>query len=116
MIQMIVIIICLASVITAIFSILWGWLILAIPSVFLLINLLSLKQKKWKYIPELSESANRMFQKFGHYYTMPFAGSDFSSAASTLIFAGIAITIIGVFKGSLKAFGGELGLVSLIGF
>jgi hypothetical protein len=99
MIQVFVILICIAAVITEFFSVLWGWLILCVPFVFLLLTLFGVKQKKWKYIPELSEMANQMLQKFGHYYIWPFAGRDFSASASTLMFAGIAVAIIGAFKG-----------------
>jgi len=99
MTQVLVILICLAAVITVFFSVLWGWVILAVPSTFLLITLLGVKQKKWQYIPELSETANLMLQKFGHYYAMPFAGRDFSASASILMFAGAAIAIVSAFKG-----------------
>jgi len=70
MTQLIVILICLAAVITEFFSVLWGWVILAIPSTILLLTLFGVKQKKWQYIPELSETANQMLQKFGHFYAM----------------------------------------------
>jgi len=99
MTQMLMIVICLVAIITEFFSVLWGWLILAFPAVFLLITFLGVKQKKWQYIPELSDEANRMLQKFGHYYAMPFAGRDFSASASTLMFTGVAIAIVGLFKG-----------------
>lgn len=62
MIQLLVILVCLVAVIVEYFFILWGWIVLALPIAFLLITLLSLKQKKWPYIPELSEAANQMFQ------------------------------------------------------
>ncbi len=99
MVQMIVILICLAAVIMGFFSVLWSWLILGVPSAFLLVTLFALKQKKWKYVPELSERANQMLQEFGHYYVWPFAGRDFSASASTLALATIAVAIIGAFKG-----------------
>ena len=99
MTQILVILICLAAVIIELFSVLWGWLILGLPSAFLLITLFGLKQKKWQHIPELSDTANQMLQKFGHYYAMPFAGRDFSACASTLMFGGAIIAIIGAFKG-----------------
>src|SRR4030042_2866178 len=99
MTQMFMIVICLVAIITEFFSVLWGWLVLAFPAVFLLITFLGVKQKKWQYIPELSDEANRMLQKFGHYYAMPFAGRDFSASASTLMFTGVAIATIGLFKG-----------------
>ena len=116
MTQMIVILICVAAVITEFFSVLWGWVILAVPSAFLLLTLFGVKQKKWQYFPELSETANQMLQKFGHYYAMPFAGRDFSASASTLMFAGAAIAIIGAFKGFWWGIG--IGVINwvLMGF
>jgi hypothetical protein len=116
MIQMLVVVICLAAVITAFFSVLWGWLILGLPSVFLLITLFAVKQKKWQHIPELSETANQMLQKFGHYYAMPFAGRDFSASASTLMFAGAAVAIIGAFKGFWWGIGIGVANWFLMGF
>jgi hypothetical protein len=116
MIQILVVLICLAAVITAFFSVLWGWLILGVPSVFLLVTLFAVKRKKWQHIPELSDTANQMLQKFGHYYAMPFAGRGFSASASTLMFAGVALAIIGAFKGFWLGIG--IGLVNwlLMGF
>jgi len=99
MLQMLVILISVAAVITEFFSVLWGWLILAVPSALLLIMLFAAKLKQWEYIPELSETANEMLQKFGHYYAMPYAGSDLSASATTLLFAGSVVAIISVFKG-----------------
>jgi hypothetical protein len=105
MTQVLVIPICLAAVITEFFSILWGWLILGVPSAFLLLTLFVVKRKKWQSIPELSETANQMLQKFGHYYAMPFAGRDFSASASTVMFAGAVVAIISAFKGYLWGIG-----------
>lgn len=97
--QLIAIAVCLVAIVTAFFSVLWSWIVLAVRAAILLISLISLKQKRWKHVPELSEPANAMLQKYGHYYTMPFAGRDFSAAASTLMFAGVAVAVIGAFKG-----------------
>ncbi len=105
MVRILVLCISIAAIVTTFFSIFWGWVILAVPSIFLLITLFSLKQKRWKYIPELSEEANRMLQKFGHYYSMPSAGNEFSSSASALMFCGAAIGIICAFKGFWYGFG-----------
>jgi hypothetical protein len=99
MTQIFVILTCVAAVITEFFSVMWGWIILGVPSAFLLVTLIGVKQKRWQRIPELSEAANQMLQKHGHYYAMPFAGRDFSASASTLMFAGAAVAIIGAFKG-----------------
>jgi len=99
MIQFLIILICLAALITEFFSVMWGWVILGVPMVFLLLLFFGLKQKKWRHIPGLSEEANQMLQKFGYYYAMPFTGRDFSASASTIMFAGIVVAIIGIFKG-----------------
>jgi hypothetical protein len=97
--QFIAIVLSLVAIVTAFFSVLWAWVVLAVPIALLLITFMGLKQKRWKHIPELSEPANAMLQKFGHYYTMPFAGRDFSASSSTLMFAGAVIAVIGAFKG-----------------
>jgi len=97
MIQIVTIIFSLISILVSFFSPLWGWIILALPFLFLIITLLILKQKKWSYVPELSPKANEMIGKFGHFYNMPFAGRDFSASVSTLMFAGIILAIIGLF-------------------
>ncbi len=47
----------------------------------------------------LSPDAQTLFQQYPHYYSMPFACSDFGSAAVYLQFTGIALLIIGLFKG-----------------
>jgi hypothetical protein len=99
MIQVIAILLSLAAIVAELFSVLWGWIILALPSAFLITALLGAKRKKLARIPELSELANDMLQKYGHFYTMPFAARDFSSAASTLMFAGAVVAIVGAFKG-----------------
>lgn len=110
MTQSLIALICIAAVITEFFSVIWGWVILGIPSAFLLFTLLGVKQKKWQHIIELSETANQMLQKFGHYYDMPFAGKDFSASASTLMFVGTAVAIIGAFKGFLWGIG--IGIIN----
>lgn len=97
--QLIAIALSLVAIVTAFFSVLWSWVVIAVPIAILLVTLISLKQKRWKHISELSEPANAMLQKYGHYYTMPFAGRDFSAAASTLMFAGVVVAVIGAFKG-----------------
>lgn len=116
MIQILVVLVCVIALIVEFFSVLWGWIILALPAAFIIITLFGVKQKRWQYIPELSETANQMLQKFGHYYANPFAGRDFSASASTIMFAGVAIAIIGVFKGSWWGIG--IGIINwfLMGF
>ena len=108
---LIVILFCLASIVVCFFSRMWGWIILAVPFVYLLSQAFLVKFiYKWKHIPELSTEANRLFQKYGHYYAMPFAGRDFSSASSAVGLTGMIISIIGVFFGF---WWGLIGLISI---
>ncbi len=108
----IVILFCLASIVVCFFSRMWSWIILAVPFAYLLSQAFLAKfTYRWKDIPELSEEANRLFKKYGHYYTMPFAGRDFSRASSAVGITGMIISIIGIF---FHFWGGiVLGLLSL---
>lgn len=99
MFQLLAITLSLGSIGWAFFSPLWAWSPLVTSAALLLFTFFGVKQKKWRYVEELSPSANEMLQKFGHYYSMPFAGRDFSGAASTIQFAAVAVGIIGAFKG-----------------
>jgi hypothetical protein len=108
---LIVILFCLASIAVCFFSRIWSWIILAVPFVYLLGQALLVKfLYRWKEIPELSAEANELFKKYGHYYTMPFAGRDFSSASSAVGLTGMIISIIGVFFGF---WWGLIGLISI---
>jgi hypothetical protein len=98
MAQIFALLIGLTAIVAAFFSPVIAWAILAFPVTMLLITALALKQKRWKRIPELSDSANSLLQKYGHFYSMPFAGRDYSSAVSTVMFAGVIISAIGSFK------------------
>ncbi len=99
MIGILVILLSLIAIVVSFFTILWAWILLALPVAFLLLTLFGLKRKRWQRLPELSPSANARLQKYGHFYAMPFAGKDFSSAASALTLAGAIVAIIGAFKG-----------------
>lgn len=97
MINLIVLLISFIALVASFFSIEVGWIIISIPNLYLLLTLLMLKQKKWDYVSELSENANIMLKKFGHFYAMPFAGRDYSSSASVLMYAGAIISLVGIF-------------------
>ena len=77
----------------------WAWAPLIVVAALLGLVLASVKSQKWQYIPELSPQANELFQRFGHFYTRPFAGRDFSGACSTLQFGAVAVAVVGLFKG-----------------
>jgi hypothetical protein len=93
------ILICIAVLITAFFSLLWGWIILVIPAISLTFILWTAKRRKWKEIPSLSPAANEMLKKFGHFYAMPFASTDFSASASAFQLCSMALGVIGLVKG-----------------
>ena len=52
----------------------------------------------WNQYEQLSSDAKAMFQKYGHFYSMPHAALDFSSAARLLWKVNIVLTAVGLFK------------------
>jgi hypothetical protein len=91
-----------ASAVTcAFFHPLVAWLVIALPELFLIWMSISLTARKWTWnqYEQLSDDAKAMFQKYGHFYSMPHAASDFSAASSLLWKANIALIAVGVFRG-----------------
>ncbi len=113
MVQILTTLFSLVVIAVAFFSPLWGWILIAIPIFLLLVTLWGLKKGKPRYVPELSPEANRMLVKFWYYYNMPMASRDYSSTASTLMFVGAALTIVGLFRQFW--WGIALGLVNWLG-
>lgn len=99
MAQIVSILISLIAVGWSFYSPRWAWTPLVAGALLLSLTWFGNRQKKWRYVEEISPGANEMLQKFGAYYSMPFAGSDFSAATSTLQFASVALGVIGAFKG-----------------
>ena len=93
MIQMAAIVLSIGAFVWSFFSPVWAWTPLVAGVLWLGIVLWALKQQKWKHIEELSPVANELLQRFGHFYTKPFAGRDASAATSTLQFAAVAVSI-----------------------
>jgi hypothetical protein len=87
------------ALIWAFFSPSWAWSPLAIAAVFVMLVLLSLKRKKWQHVDDLSPEANDLLMRYGHYYALPYSGRDFSAAVSTLMFAAVALGVLGALKG-----------------
>ena len=110
--QIIAILVSIISFVWAFFNPAWAWAPLFAAALVLLAILLGIKQTKWKHIDELSGPANEMLQKFGHYYEMPVASRDFSSACSTIQFGAVGVGIVGTFSG----FWWGLGLAVLFWF
>lgn len=98
-IQLLVTLMCLVAAIVSFYSPILGWLVLGIPICFLSITAIAVTRSQWTDIPELSDDANRMFKKFGHYYTRPLSGGDYSAACSAVNLAAIIIVVIDVFFG-----------------
>lgn len=92
---------CIASIITVFFSILWGWVILAVPTIFLVSRLFWLRHqnKKIPPIPDLSDEANKLFRKYGFFYSFPFFAKDYVTCAGMVSVTAMVLGIIGFFKG-----------------
>lgn len=97
-IQLLVTLLCLVAAIVSFYSPILGWLVLGIPICFLSITAIAVTRSQWTVIPELSDDANRMFKKFGHYYTRQHSGGDYSAACSAVNLASIIIVLIDVFS------------------
>jgi len=98
MFQVIFTIISIVAIVVSFFSIIWGWIILAVSLVLMLAQVYITKvQYRAKPQPELSVRANELFKRYAHFYMAPFGSRDFGSAADTLAIAGIIIAIIGLF-------------------
>jgi len=89
----------LAAVVTAFFNPIWAWAFLAVPLAWILWTWLVLRLRQPAPLPEVSITANELLRKFGHYYAYPFAGAAYSSAASGLTMASMAVALIGICKG-----------------
>lgn len=100
MFSILFIIAALAAIVVSFWSPTWGWGIALAAEAIILVTLFSVKQHRWKHIPELSAIGNEMLQKYGHFYTMPFAARDFSSSASAFQLASFLLGAIDGFKGA----------------
>lgn len=89
---------CIGAIVTAFYSTMWSWILIATSIAILLLSLMVIKMAKWKDIPELSKEANVMFKKYGHFYTMPDAARLHSSSASAVQFVGVIVAIINTFR------------------
>lgn len=96
----IITVVVLGAVVAAFFSPAAAWGILILPVCFVLLMAASVKGQKWKNVPELSSTANALLQRHGHFYAMPHASRNFSSASSGIQFAAAAIAIIGAVRGT----------------
>ncbi len=78
----------------------WSWATLILCAMLLLIPLSGLKAKKKDLrSKKLSEAANAMLEKYGHYYSMPLAARDFGRAAVALHLCGTIAAIVDLFLG-----------------
>lgn len=78
----------------------WSWATLVLAAMLLLIPLSGLKaRKKDLRSKKLSEAANVMIDKYGHYYSMPLAAKDFGRAAVVLHLCGTIAAIVDLVLG-----------------
>lgn len=99
MLQIIVIILSLIATAVTFYSALLAWGILLLPFLFLLVSWLEVRQRIWPRVPALSDAANEVLQRYGHAYAQPAAARDFSATASTLMYAGAVLGLIGAVRG-----------------
>ena len=118
MFQIITIVISIISIVIAFFSPRWGWIVLTLPILISIITLWSFKQrlKGRSYIPEISPVANAVLDKFGYYYSFPFACRDFSASAATLRLSGVGVAIISLFHGFWWGVAAGLGNYFIMGY
>ena len=103
----------LAALIAAFFEKTWSWATLILCALLLLIPLSGLKAKKKDLrSKKLSEAANIMLEKYGHYYSMPHAAKDFGRAAVVLHLSGTVTAIVNLFQGYL--IGAAIGLIYFV--
>lgn len=118
MIQIVTIFIAVVSLILSfIVYPLWAWIPIVLVDIVICIQMLAVKQKyRFNYIPGLSPEANDLLRRYGHYFAMPLASKDFSASSATIQFSGIAIAIIGLFRGFWWAIALAAGNWFLMGF
>ena len=79
------------------------WISLAILSIFMHINVLSMKtinkNLNIKNIHDLSADAAEMANEYGHFYTHPFASKDYAGICALNQFTGILIACINAYHG-----------------
>jgi hypothetical protein len=75
-----------------------SWTLLSLPLAWLTFTLYSVKPKSSVQTAKLSPKAKELLSKFGHYYHRPYAGKDFSSAASGIGLASLVVGVIGAFQ------------------
>jgi hypothetical protein len=97
--QLLGIVAAIIGLILAFVSVQWAWLPPAIMVGFLYLLFFGLRSRRHGPVPELSWKANELLGKFGHFYAMPFAGSNASSAASITALAAGAIGVVSAIKG-----------------
>lgn len=79
-------------------SIKWGWLFFTICALCLIIYLKVIRTKKWRRIPELSDKANEMFSKYGHFYIYQHGARDYSVACTVIQLSATLIAIANIFQ------------------
>ena len=116
MIQIIVLFLAVVAFVVSFFSLLGGWLILGLPAAYFCLTLGLIRLKRYQIFPELSDRANQLLRRYGHFYLYPFASRDFSSSASTLSFAAIPVCVVGLFKGFWIGIAITIGYYFLLAF
>ena len=91
--------IALGAVILSFFSTVATWSVLAVAAAAFWLLLLAIRRKQYPHIDDLSDDANALIQRYGHFYFMPFAGSDCSGGCSAICLASIIAVVVSCIRG-----------------
>lgn len=87
----------LAGVALAFWFNLWAWVPVGIGSAVLVLYLKVIRATKRSKIPELSDDANDMFNKYKHFYMYPYGARDFSASCGLMQVSFVVIAIVNAF-------------------
>jgi hypothetical protein len=71
-----------------------GWAVLEVPLFFCMIVLIAVKRNRLRKYECLSPEANKLLQKYGHYYDRPHAATAFGHFTAALVTGVIALGVI----------------------
>jgi hypothetical protein len=89
----------ISAIVLSFFSTVAAWALLGLLTVGFLLILFVVRKRTYPYFQELSPRANLLIRNHGHYYFMPFAGTDCSGACSAIGLASLSVIVISCFRG-----------------
>lgn len=106
----------IAAIVLSFFNVTASFATLAVPTIGFAILLFALKAKKYEYISTLSDGANELIRKYGHFYLRPRAGADCSGSCSFIVIASMTITIISCIRGEWWSIPGGIAIYAVAAY